>query len=230
MERKHLRLVGSDDDDLTPIDAIARAPSVEQVVEAIRKGVCPSDRFFDHHLPCDLRRPSSQHWTPLAVALRVAEWLSGLGVRSVVDIGSGAGKFCVAAALASRCSFTGIEQRVRFVEAARTLAKRFGVDDRVRFVHGALSRDSIPAANAYYLFNHFGENLFGPDEHLSNDVELSFDRYKRDIALMEGFFEQAPIGTLVVKYNGFGGRMPPSYETVFVAREMVNVLRMWRKR
>ena len=64
---------------------------------SIRSGTCPSDRLFDRFLPYDLRRVSRQHWTPLVVALRVAEWLDLIGVRQVVDLGSGAGKFCVQA-------------------------------------------------------------------------------------------------------------------------------------
>lgn len=196
---------------------------------AIRSGICPSDRIFDRFLPYDLRRVSGQHWTPLAVALRVAEWLSFAGVKEVVDLGSGAGKFCVAAAVASRCSFVGIEQRPQFVDAARALAHVFGVENRVQFVHATLSRGTIPLAEAYYLYNPFGENLFGPDEHLGDDVELSPERYQRDIVQTEEFFEAAPSGTVVIKYNGFGGRMPPSYEEVLVDREMPNALRMWRK-
>jgi hypothetical protein len=173
---------------------------------------------------------SDQHWTPVAVALRVAEWLEGAGARSVVDLGSGAGKFCVAAALACRCAFIGIEQRPRLVEVARSLARRFGVNDRVRFVAGTLGRCAIPVADAYYLFNPFGENLLEPREHLSDDVELGPDRYDNDVVAMERFFECAPAGTWVVKYNGFGGQMPLSYERVLVDRAFPNVLRMWRKR
>jgi SAM-dependent methyltransferase len=230
LEHRRLRLVQDDESDLTPVDAIREWPSAEQVAEAIRVGMCPSDRVFDRFLPNDLRLVSSEHWTPLIVALRVAEWLDGAGVKSVVDIGSGAGKFCVATALASRSSFTGIEQRSRLVETARNLAHLFGVDERVQFVHSTLSLDAIPAADAYYLYNPFGENLFGADEHLGADVELSPERYERDVALVEALFDRSPAGTFVIKYNGFGGRMPPSYEEIIVDRNMPNVLRLWRKR
>ncbi len=213
----------------TPTDRLERGPSAAEIAMSIRSGTCPSDRLFDRFLPYDLRRVSRQHWTPLVVALRVAEWLDLIGVRQVVDLGSGAGKFCVAAAVASRCSFVGIEQRPGLVEAARALAQLFGVEERVQFVHGTLGRRAIPAADAYYLYNPFGENLFELDENLGDDVELSAERYRRDIAQTEAFFDAAPAGTIVVKYNGFGGQMPPSYEEVLVDREMPNVLRMWRK-
>lgn len=215
--------------ELTPVDAIARHPSAQQVANALRARRCPSERSFDRFLPRELRRVSGLHWTPLVVALQVAEWLEGLAVEKVVDIGSGAGKFCVATALASHCEFTGVEQRPRLVAAARELAQIFGVDDRVRFIQGTLSQCSIPEADAYYLYNPFGENLLEPDEHLDDDVELGVDRYKCDIAFMEGLLEQAPVGTYIIKYNGFGGRMPPTYDECRIDREMPSVLRMWQK-
>jgi hypothetical protein len=60
-------------------------------------------------------------------------------------------------------------------------------------------------------------------------VELSPERYEQDVAVMEDILIHAPIGTYVIKYNGFGGRMPASYERVSVALDMPNTLRMWRQ-
>lgn len=217
-------------DEPTRVQAIRAGPSAQQVANALRSGLCPDDRAFDRFLPNGLRLVSGQHWTPLAVSVQVARWLDRFGITTVVDIGSGAGKFCVATALGvSRCSFTGIEQRPRFVTAARSLAQLFEVEDRVRFIPGALGECSVPEADGYYLFNPFGENLFGPGEHLGDDVELSGERYERDIAIVRELFESAREGTYVVKYNGFGGQMPPSYEEILVDRDMPNVLRLWRK-
>jgi SAM-dependent methyltransferase len=212
----------------TPADATRGHTEALNLADAIRLGVCPSDLSFDRFLTDDVQRASDLHWTPIAVAVRIANWLDGAGARSVVDVGSGPGKFCVAAALAGRCSFTGIEQRSRLVREARALAHTFGVDDRVQFVHGALDLGTIPLADAYYLFNPFGENLFGRNEHLDDDVELNPKRYLRDVALMEEFFAAAPAGTLVVKFHGFGGRMPQSY--TLLVDEPQTELRIWKKR
>jgi hypothetical protein len=147
----------------------------------------------------------------------------------VADIGSGAGKFCVAAALSGRCHYTGLEQRPHLVAAARTLAQFFKVDDRVSFVEGNLSDVPAPSADAYYLFNPFGENLFTKDECLDDSVELSSERFSRDIAAVEDLLARAPIGTCVLTYNGFGGRVPIGYDEIRVARDLPNLLRMWRK-
>lgn len=213
-------------DDLMLAD---RLPAASQVAHALQMRSCPSDRVFDRFLPQDIQAVSRQYWTPLVVAVRAAEWLDELDVRTVVDIGSGAGKFCVAAALAGEVRFTGVEQRPRLVAAARALARVFNVDDRVRFVPGTFGVGQVPVADAYYLYNPFGENLFGPQEQLDADVELSDERYHRDIDAVERMLTEAELGTCLLTYNGFGGEIPASYTEVRVDREMPNVLRMWRK-
>jgi SAM-dependent methyltransferase len=216
-------------DDLTSSDRIASEVSPQRVAKAIRTGTCPTDRAFDRFLPDELRIVSGQYWTPLVVAMRAAEWLDDLNIQTVVDIGSGAGKFCVAAALAGHCNFTGLEQRPRLVSAARALARLFEVEDRVGFLEGALGETPVPDADAYYLFNPFGENIFGPEDHLDEDVELSFDRYERDIGTVRDLLRRAPVGTYVLTYNGFGGQPPLGYQEIRIDRELPNVLRMWKK-
>jgi predicted RNA methylase len=203
--------------------------SVEQLKAALRSGVCPSDESFDAFLPDDLRRVSARYWTPLLVAMRLARWLAPLGARHIVDIGSGAGKLCVAAALSGNARFTGIEHRERLVHAATTLAATFGVSDRVRFVHGAVAEETPPPADAYYLFNPFGENLYDDDEHLDEDVELSKSRYARDVGAADQLLEGARVGTILVTYNGYGGTVPVSYREIRLNRHLPEVLRMWQK-
>jgi hypothetical protein len=210
-------------------DAASIDASLECIVDALRMGIAPSDRAFDRYLPVELRVVSRQYWTQLTVVVRVAEWLNELGVRSVVDIGSGAGKFCVAGALATDCEFIGMEQRPRLVTVARELARSFEVSDRVRFLQSTFGVTSPPVADAYYMYNPFGENLFGCDSRLGEDVELGGERYERDVSAAQAWFEQVPLGTYLITYNGFGGRVPSGYREVQLDREQPNLLRMWRK-
>src|SRR5262249_1100007 len=118
-----------------------------QLAQALRRGECPADQWFDRFLPDDRRAVSRRFWTPLIVATRAAEWLDDLKVRTIVDIGSGAGKFCVVAALAGPGRFIGLEQRSRLVAAARTLAHVFEVDKRVHFVEGEFGAIRTPIAD-----------------------------------------------------------------------------------
>jgi SAM-dependent methyltransferase len=199
------------------------------VANAIREGRCPSDRAFDRFLLPDLQVVSHQYWTPTAVAVRAAQWFDELGVRRVLDVGSGAGKFCVAAALASEASFVGVEQRARLVDAARELARVFDVSDRVQFVHGLFDGSASLDADAYYFFNSFGENLFEVEHRLDDDVDLGPERFRDDVVAAERMLRGAPVGTHLLTYNGFGGMVPDSYAEVRVDRELPCVLRMWRK-
>jgi len=212
--------------DVTPVE-VRSSPRV--VAEALRSGRLPSDRVFDRFLPDELRAWSGQYWTPLVVAARAAEWLDQLNVQTVVDIGSGAGKFCVAAALLANARFIGIEQRLRLVEASRQLAGIFELNERIAFLHSTFGEAPMPKADAYFMYNPFGENLFGFQDRLDDDVELCGARYLRDVAAVEQLLRDASGGTFLLTYNGFGGALPADYREVRVDRELPSVLRMWRK-
>lgn len=185
--------------------------------------------MFDQFLPDELRAVSDQYWTPLAVIQRAAEWLDEFNVRTVLDIGSGSGKFCIAAALGTHCHFTGLEQRPRLVAAARTLARTFGVTDRACFIEGVFGVQELPRVDAYYVYNPFDEAAFHPETRLDHDVDHSHERRHRDIAAMQKLLREAHVGTYVLTYNGFGGNLPLAYRELRVDRGLPQVLRLSRK-
>lgn len=185
--------------------------------------------MFDQFLPEELRAVSDQYWTPLAVIHRATAWLDEHNVRTVLDIGSGSGKFCVAAALGGHCHFTGLEQRPRLVEAARGLARTFGVTDRACFIEGTFGVQELPRVDAYYLYNPFDEAAFHPETRLDHDVDHSHERRQRDIAAMQALLREANVGTYILTYNGFGGNLPSSYRELRVDRGLPQVLRLSRK-
>lgn len=165
----------------------------------------------------------------MSVADRAARWLTELDIASVVDIGAGVGKFCVATALGCSATFTGLEHRPRLVSEAQALARLFGVEERVQFLTGEFGRAHTPAAECYYFFNPFGENLFDATEQLSGDVDLSHGRHLRDIAAAESFLASVPVGTYVLTYNGFGGKLPGDFHEVRSDSTFRCVLRLSRR-
>ena len=214
-------------DDLTPHCPVGATTT--RVAQALQLRRDPGDWAFDRFMPRSLALASERFWTPLVVATRVAHWLDDFDIETVVDIGSGAGKFCIATALAGGCAFVGVEQRPRLVRAARHMARLFRVEDRVHFLHGAFGDEAPPFADAYYLYNPFGENLFPLGDHLDDDVELGEDRFRRDVTTVEAFLARARVGTFVVTYNEFGGAVPRSYEVLREDNDLPNVLRLSRK-
>lgn len=173
------------------------------------------DRRFDAVYPPAIRRVSRQHWTPVEVAVRAAGLLADRPGARLLDIGSGAGKFCIVAAAVTGARVSGIEQRGRFVDVAREAAASFGVD--VDFRAGTLADCDPRLFDGLYLFNPFGENLCSTKDRLDDTVELGEARFRRDVAAAEDFLRGAAVGTRVVTYCGFGGIMPRGYERV--ARE-----------
>jgi hypothetical protein len=80
------------------------------------------------------------------------------------------------------------------------------------------------------MYNPFGENLFGPESQIDGDVERSESRYQRDVASVERVLAEMSSGTFLLTYNGFGGQVPSNFCQVRVARDLPNVLEMWKKR
>jgi SAM-dependent methyltransferase len=198
-----------------------------RVADALKEGIAISDGVFDLLYPRAVRTVSSIFWTPVSVALRAAELLVVDCATRVLDVGSGAGKFCVVGALATGASFTGIEHRAHLVSTARDAARRLGA--RANFIHGRLASDSLEDIDAIYFFNPFAENAFPPEDHLDQTVELSLDRALFDVELAERLLAGARVGTRVVTYHGFGGDMPPSYTLERSEPHRTDKLELWIK-
>lgn len=200
-----------------------------KVADALRRGDPVPDHEFDRFLPQPLQVVSSRYWTPLRVAARAAAWLDELRIRSLVDIGSGAGKFCVAAASMSRSSFLGVEHRPDLVAAARTLAEVFEVQERVAFIEETFGDGPLPSAECYYFYNPFLEAMLEPDSWLDDRVEHGECRYDRELVAVEHWLSQAPVGTYVLTYNGLGTDLPLAYREIRADQGFPCNLRLYRK-
>src|SRR5438552_9584289 len=167
------------------------SPLPMQVARALQAGRRPDDRDFDRFLPKRLRVASAQYWTPLVAIARAAGWFDELDIKTVVDIGSGTGKFCVAGALLCDAQFVGIEQRAALVATARVSAQLYGVEQRVSFRHEAFGEVAPPKADAYYLFNPFEESVFSWRAWLDDSVAHSSARFTRELQLTRRWLASA---------------------------------------
>ncbi len=202
---------------------------LDEISRRLRAGRLVLDADFDAWLPEAVQGPSHRYWTPVGVAQQVARWLADGGASSVLDVGSGAGKFCVVGALSSALSFTGIEHRPHLVDAAEELARRCDVSARVQFECGDIEALDFARFDALYLFNPFGENMLPVSDRLDDSVEVSRARFTQDCSKVERLLGSMPVSTQLVTYNSCGGRIPDSYELVQTKLEMGNMLRLWRK-
>lgn len=199
-----------------------------RIARALAAGTLVADRVFDEVFPLALRSASNVYWTPVEVAVRAARHLAPERHRSIVDIGAGVGKFCIVAAATVDAEVHGIEHRPHLVNIARAAASKVGV--RPSFDHGQ-SIDELDASSidGIYMFNPFAENLCPAADQLDATVELSAERFWKDLDATVRLLERARAGTRVATYCGFGGKMPEGF--ALVSRERVGgTLELWEKR
>lgn len=176
--------------------------------DALARNAPVTDAELDVVFPDELRERSAIHWTPIEVALRVAELLGP--ARKILDVGCGVGKLCVVGAAVSDAEWWGVEQDVSQVVAARHAAWQLGVDDLARFVHGDGTRLSWDDYDGIYFYNPFTTLML-------SDGASAFVRYatiQRTLRRVEARLAALRPGTRVVTYHGFGGRLPPGYARV----------------
>jgi predicted RNA methylase len=202
-------------------------PENHAVPQSLRAGQRVRDAVFDLVYPENVRRVSARYWTPIDVAVTVARWLQARERCSVLDVGSGAGKFCIVANLTAKLRVSGLEQREPLLEIARAATSAYQA--QVDYLHGTLETIEPAGFDAFYMFNPFGENLYDPREQFDREAELSALRWLNDVSIMEYWLDHAPEQTCLVTYHGFGGRIPATYELVRTLEKRSGPLRMWCK-
>ena len=98
---------------------------LSHLFQALAAGERVNERDFDLIFPKEARKFSRAHWTPLAAAVRAAALLVDKPGAKILDVGSGAGKVCVAGVLTTQGHFTGIELDEELVGIAKDLAKTY---------------------------------------------------------------------------------------------------------
>ena len=167
------------------------------------------DEKFDQIYPAKVRQLSSIFWTPVAVAAEAAKMLVTAPGTRVLDIGCGAGKFCLVGASLTDGRFTGVEQRAELVAAGRQAATTLGLS-HIDFLHANVMEIDFAEYDAFYLYNPFEENIY-QGWKLDHSVPLSpalFKRYTSQVAARLG---ARPIGTRVVTYAGYADELPACY-------------------
>jgi len=183
-----------------------------------------SDDELDALLPAQLWAAARVHFTPVAVARRALALLAPTPGSSVLDVGAGVGKFCIAAALAApEVRFVGIEQRARLVEVGRELARRLGAPNVELVVGDALAHDWRGHAGVY-LFNPFGEHAQRDGPALDGAIAATPAQYFASTRAARDRLASLRAGTPVVSYCD--ERTPPGYDVV----EVTDRLALWRRR
>jgi len=170
------------------------------------------DEQLDRLYPSSIQELSKAHWTPIKIARLASAFLVSEPGTRVLDIGCGPGKFCLVGALTTSGHFTGVEQRQRLYQLARTTLETANVPN-VEIVHANITEIEFCRFDAFYLFNPFEEHLeslLQIDHSIPLQLEL-YDTYTEHVARQLAL---APLGTRVVTYCGACEEIPLGYDCV----------------
>lgn len=172
-----------------------------------------TDIRFDQIFPPLVTKASSVHWTSIDVALLSFDLLDLQKEIKVLDVGSGSGKYCLIGGLYTKAHFTGIEQRLNLVEMANQLANQFELPN-VSFLCGDALLHEWVGFDVIYLFNPFYENVMAAGLRIDLETKVSYKRYKNNIMATLGKLSKLKVGTRVITYYGFGGKMPGDFKLI----------------
>jgi SAM-dependent methyltransferase len=185
-----------------------------------------SDTAFNQVYPPEIQRLAKRHWTPLQIAQKAADFLATENNVRVLDIGSGAGKFCLAAAFYKpTASFTGVEQRKNLVNIAET-ARQILQLENASFINANFTQVDFSKYDHFYFYNAFYENLACTDK-IDNSIDYSRELYNYYNMYLYKLLQQTPSGTKLAAYHSLEDEMPAGFRVV--KTEMDSMLKFWIK-
>lgn len=185
-----------------------------------------NDDQFHRLYPTPIQSLATRHWTPLHITWRVAQYLAPAANVRVLDIGSGVGKFCLAAAhcMPSAC-FIGVEQRKDLVAHAETAKKIVGLSN-ARFIHRNFTQLDFKQFDHFYFYNSFYENLIATDK-IDDSIAYSTELYNYYNRCLYKKLDEMPSGTRLVTFHSLEEEIPPDYQLMEAQVECL--LKFWIK-
>ncbi len=196
------------------------------IFKLLRSDIEVDDHVFNGIYPPKISELAERHWTPVHVAKLASAYLVRHPNDRVLDIGAGAGKFCLVGAACTKGIFYGVEQRKPLVQISSDLARKYNITN-VKFIHANIDQISFTDYDAFYFYNSFYENL-DTSCPIDDSVIPNIDLYHTYTNYLRQELKKAPIGTRVVTYWSGWDEIPDSFEMVDTA--CGGFLNFWRKR
>jgi SAM-dependent methyltransferase len=179
------------------------------IFELLKLNIDISDDDFNSIYPDKIKQIARKHWTSVSVAKQSSEFLAERPGTRVLDIGSGAGKFCMIGAVNTRGHFTGIEQRLELVKLSNRLSSDYDIHN-IKFVHANITAVRFSEYDSFYFFNSFYENLDVVNK-IDNTVRFGIHLYHLYSMYLFEQLARLPLGTRVATYHSPTNIIPSSY-------------------
>ncbi len=195
------------------------------IAEYLSLNIPIKDKDFDMIYPAHLRKLSKRHFTRVEIAIKAARFLGTDSKQKVLDIGSGAGKFCFVAGSYSNTQYTGVDYRKHFIELSSKLAEKHRFKN-VRFIHRNITEVDFSQYNGFYFYNSFQEQIDNTCI-IDESVEVNEENYSKFSAYLKKEWTKMPVGTRIVTYHTYLDQIPDCYTLVEMHFE--GLLKCWEK-
>ena len=178
----------------------------------LQERITAGDDSFDQIYPATIEEIVPFHFSLVAVAQAAAQYLVDREGARILDIGAGAGKFCMVGATCTQGHFTGVEQRAYLVDIAQQLSREYQVSN-TQYIHSNITDIHFQDYIAFFHFNAFFEHK-DPSSYM--DTSIAFDKklYTTYSNYVKAQLAAMPVGTRLATYFSYKEEIPTSYEAV----------------
>lgn len=179
-----------------------------------------TDELWDSYLPKKFQLLSPYQWTPISVIERTWNYLSKDKVTSVVDLGSGVGKFCIYLSKVSNHSIDilGIENREELLKISESLKEIWNTPD-VNFKNTDFLNEFPTGHSHYFCFNPLYETMKG-SHSIDSSKKKSAHQFLKDLEILKQKLFLLSPGTKLITFHGFGGSYLPGFRIIL--KEEIN--------
>lgn len=196
------------------------------IFKFLRLNIDIKDSAFNALYPAHIKRLSASQWTPVAIAKMAADYLANKPNKRVLDIGSGAGKFCLIGAATTNGRFYGVEQRKPLVVLSKKIAAKHHIEN-VEFIHSNITQISFTEYDSFYFYNSFFENISTLNP-IDNSIPVAKSLYYLYSDYVKTQLEKVPLGTRLVTYYSLWDEIPESFDLEYTA--LCGILNFWIKK
>lgn len=194
-------------------------------IDKLTSNLRVTDKEFDSIYTFDIHTASEIHFTPVDVSIAAARYLADVTGTRVLDVGSGAGKFCIIGATCTAGFFTGVEMRQSLNKAASDITEMYGLTN-VEFLQANITAIIFTDYDAFYIFNPFQENISISDR-INDEIPLNKAYYNEYSLYVSNQLDTMPVGTRLVTYFSNSKEIPKSYH--LQGSYFSGKLKFWKK-
>lgn len=184
------------------------------------------DANFKQLYPASIQQFDKAHWSPIAIVRRAVDFLADKPGVSILDIGSGVGKFClVGAGFQPAAIFYGVEQRKHLVDHAESAREKLKLRN-AHFIHKNFTQLDLKLYDHFYFYNAFYENIEDADR-IDESIAYSVELYNYYSHYLNKQLDVMPRGTRIVTYCSWDDEIPPGYR--LIENHNQGLLKYWVK-